>query len=81
MKVLAGISQLIDFVKRLQDRPDTVGSRQYTRVLALAGGLPIKVDAEIVGAVSISGTPGKETTAGSLHGKRGLARPTKGTGK
>ena len=38
------------FVKRLEDRPDTVGSRQYTRVLALAGGLPIKVGDEIVGA-------------------------------
>jgi uncharacterized protein GlcG (DUF336 family) len=49
-----------DFVKRLQDRPDTVGSRQYTRVLALAGGLPIKVGAEIVGAVGVSGTPGKD---------------------
>ncbi|MFZ0672312.1 MAG: heme-binding protein, partial [Pseudolabrys sp.] len=31
-----------DFVKRLTERPETVGSRQYTRVLALAGGLPIK---------------------------------------
>src|ERR1035437_8053566 len=31
-----------DFVKRLADRPDTVGSRQYTRVLALAGGAPIQ---------------------------------------
>jgi uncharacterized protein GlcG (DUF336 family) len=49
-----------DFVKRLQDRPDTVGSRQYTRVLALADGLPIKVDTEIVGAVGVSGTPGKD---------------------
>jgi uncharacterized protein GlcG (DUF336 family) len=49
-----------DFVKRLQDRPDTVGSRQYTRVLALAGGLPIKVGDEIVGAVGVSGTPGKD---------------------
>ena len=49
-----------DFVKRLQDRPDTVGSRQYTRVLALAGGLPIKVGTEIVGAVGVSGTPGKD---------------------
>jgi uncharacterized protein GlcG (DUF336 family) len=27
-----------DFVKRLQDRPDTVGSRHYTRILALGGG-------------------------------------------
>ncbi len=48
------------FVKRLQDRPDTVGSRQYRRVLALAGGLPIKVGNEIVGAVGVSGTPGKD---------------------
>ena len=46
--------------ERLQDRPDTVGSRQYTRVLALAGGLPIKVGVEIVGAVGVSGTPGKD---------------------
>jgi uncharacterized protein GlcG (DUF336 family) len=49
-----------DFVKRLQDRPDTVGSRFYTRILALAGGLPIKVGDEIVGAVGVSGTPGKD---------------------
>ena len=49
-----------DFVKRLQDRPETVGSRHYTRVLALGGGLPIKVGDEIVGAVGVSGTPGKD---------------------
>jgi uncharacterized protein GlcG (DUF336 family) len=49
-----------DFVKRLQDRPDTVGSRHYSRVLALAGGLPIKVGDEVVGAVGVSGTPGKD---------------------
>ena len=49
-----------DFVKRLQDRPDTVGSRHYMRVLALAGGLPIKVGDEIIGAVGVSGTPGKD---------------------
>ena len=49
-----------DFVKRLQDRPDTVGSRHYSHILALAGGLPIKVGNEIVGAVGVSGTPGKD---------------------
>jgi len=49
-----------DFVKRLVDRPDTVGSRQYTRVLALAGGLPIKVGNEVIGAVGVSGSPGKD---------------------
>jgi uncharacterized protein GlcG (DUF336 family) len=51
-----------DFVKRLQDRPDTVGSRHYSRILALAGGLPIKVGDEIVGAVGVSGTTGKDDT-------------------
>lgn len=49
-----------DFVKRLSERPDTVGSRQYTRVLALGGGLPIKSGNEVVGAVGISGSPGKD---------------------
>ena len=49
-----------DFVKRLADRPDTVGSRQYTRVLALGGGLPIKVGNEVIGAVGVSGSPGKD---------------------
>jgi uncharacterized protein GlcG (DUF336 family) len=49
-----------DFVKRLLDNPAAVGSRQYTRVLALAGGLPIKVGNEVVGAVGVSGSPGKD---------------------
>lgn len=49
-----------DFVKRLSDRPDTAGSRQYTRVLALGGGLPIKTGNEVVGAVGVSGSPGKD---------------------
>jgi len=49
-----------DFVTRLSDRPDTVGSRQYTRVLALGGGLPVKAGNEVVGAVGVSGSPGKD---------------------
>jgi uncharacterized protein GlcG (DUF336 family) len=49
-----------DFVKRLAERPESVGSRQYTRVLALGGGLPIKAGNEIVGAVGVSGSPGKD---------------------
>ena len=48
------------FAKRLVDRPDTVGSLQYSRVLALAGGLPIKSGNEVVGAVGVSGSPGKD---------------------
>jgi uncharacterized protein GlcG (DUF336 family) len=48
------------FAQRLQDRPETVGSRHYSRVLAIAGGLPIKAGDDIVGAVGVSGTPGKD---------------------
>jgi len=49
-----------DFVKRMLDDPAAVGSRQYTRVLALGGGLPIKVGDDVVGAVGVSGSPGKD---------------------
>ena len=50
-----------DFVKRLNERPETAfGSRQYTRVIALSGGLPIKVGNEVIGAVGVSGSPGKD---------------------
>ena len=48
------------FQKRMQEDPASVGSRQYTRVLALGGGLPIKAGTEIVGAVGVSGSPGKD---------------------
>ena len=50
-----------DFVKRLTERPETAfGSRQYTRAIALGGGLPIKVGNEVIGAVGVSGSPGKD---------------------
>jgi uncharacterized protein GlcG (DUF336 family) len=42
------------------DNPGSVGSRQYARVLALGGGLPIKAGNEVVGAVGVSGSPGKD---------------------
>src|ERR1700736_3666177 len=48
------------FAQRLIDDPASVGSRQYTRVLALSGGLPIKVGDKVVGAVGVSGSPGKD---------------------
>ena len=49
-----------DFVKAIDREAGDVGSRQYTRVLALAGGLPIKAGSEVVGAVGVSGSPGKD---------------------
>lgn len=48
------------FVQRMKDRPETAGSIQYSRVLALSGGLPIKAGNEVIGAVGVSGTPGKD---------------------
>lgn len=49
-----------NFQKRMLDDPAAVGSRSYTRVLALAGGLPIKVGKDVIGAVGVSGSPGKD---------------------
>jgi uncharacterized protein GlcG (DUF336 family) len=40
--------------------PASTGSKEYTRVLALGGGLPIKVGDDVVGAVGVSGSPGKD---------------------
>ncbi len=37
-----------------------LAAMQYTRVLALGGGLPIKAGNEVVGAVGVSGSPGKD---------------------
>lgn len=49
-----------DFVKRMLNDPASVGSKEYSRVLAISGGLPIKVSDEIVGAVGVSGSPGRD---------------------
>jgi uncharacterized protein GlcG (DUF336 family) len=49
-----------NFVKRMLDDPAAAGSKEYTRVLALPGGLPIKVGDDVVGAVGVSGSPGKD---------------------
>ena len=49
-----------DFLKRMTNDPSARASEQYTRVLALPGGLPIKAGDEVVGAVGVSGSPGKD---------------------
>ena len=49
-----------DFVKRVTNDPAVGGLTRYTRVLALDGGLPIKVGDDVVGAVGVSGSPGKD---------------------
>src|SRR5450759_5083853 len=49
-----------DFVKRMLNDPAATGSKEYTRVLALGGGLPIKIGDDVIGAVGVSGSPGKD---------------------
>lgn len=53
-----------DFAKRLASDPGVAGQRDYTRVLALPGGLPIMVGDDVVGAVGVSGSPGKDDDCG-----------------
>jgi uncharacterized protein GlcG (DUF336 family) len=49
-----------NFAKRVQSDPAYAPATQYTRVLALAGGLPIKTGDDVIGAVGVSGSPGKD---------------------
>ena len=49
-----------NFAKRVATDASYAPAMQYTRVLALAGGLPIKVGTEVIGAVGISGSPGQD---------------------
>ena len=53
-----------NFAKRVQTEPSYAPAMQYTRVLALAGGLPIKAGIEVIGAVGVSGSPGKDDVCG-----------------
>jgi uncharacterized protein GlcG (DUF336 family) len=53
-----------DFLKRMQRDPAAHASESYSRVLALAGGLPIKVGDDVIGAVGVSGSPGKDDDCG-----------------
>jgi uncharacterized protein GlcG (DUF336 family) len=48
------------FLKRMTTDPAAHASETYGRVLALPGGLPIKVGDDVVGAVGVSGSPGKD---------------------
>ena len=47
-------------VKRILDEPAVAGFKQYTRVIALSGGLPVKVGEDVIGAIGVSGSPGKD---------------------
>jgi uncharacterized protein GlcG (DUF336 family) len=53
-----------DFLKRMKNNPDAHASETYSHVLAIAGGLPIKVGNDVIGAVGVSGSPGKDDDCG-----------------
>jgi uncharacterized protein GlcG (DUF336 family) len=48
------------FLERVRKDPAAHASESYARVLALPGGLPIKLGEDVVGAVGVSGSPGKD---------------------
>jgi uncharacterized protein GlcG (DUF336 family) len=49
-----------DFAARVPNEPPRAAQATLTGVIALAGGLPIKVGDDIIGAVGVSGSPGGE---------------------
>ncbi len=49
-----------DLVKRIRGDPTIAGFTSYSRVIALEGGLPIKLGDEVIGAFGVSGSPGKD---------------------
>jgi uncharacterized protein GlcG (DUF336 family) len=53
-----------DFLKRMQRDPAAHASETYSHVLALPGGLPIKIGNDVLGAVGVSGSPGKDDDCG-----------------
>ena len=53
-----------DVLKRVQRDPAAHASETYSHVLALPGGLPIKVGNDVIGAVGVSGSPGKDDDCG-----------------
>jgi uncharacterized protein GlcG (DUF336 family) len=48
------------FLDRMKKDPNAHASETYARVLALPGGLPIKAGNDVVGAVGVSGSQGKD---------------------
>lgn len=52
------------FLERMTKDPRAHASENYARVLALPGGLPIKLGNDVVGAVGVSGSPGKDDDCG-----------------
>ena len=54
-----------DWAKRTIDNPDLAAQRQLGEVIALRGGIPIKMGDEVIGAVGVSGskTGGDESCA------------------
>jgi uncharacterized protein GlcG (DUF336 family) len=49
-----------EFRRLITENPDRSAQTNLSGVIAIPGGLPIKVGDDVVGAVGVSGTPGKD---------------------
>lgn len=64
-------STTLEFQKRTADDPTLAPQRQVADILALGGGVPIRVDKEIVGGVASSGSSQEQDDACA---KAGIAK-------
>ncbi len=53
--------------KSLTDKPENAYLKQIPNVVAVGGGVPIKVGSEVIGAVGVSGAPGGEKDEGCAN--------------
>lgn len=47
-----------EWAQNLKTRPELAGQKDLSQVITLGGGLPIKVGAETIGSIGVSGSPG-----------------------
>lgn len=50
----------LEWAKRLKERPELEGQREFPRLIPLGGGLPIRVGNDVIGSVAAAGGPTQE---------------------
>jgi uncharacterized protein GlcG (DUF336 family) len=50
----------LEWARRLKERPELEGQRDFPRLIPLGGGVPIKVGNDVIGAVGAAGGPTQE---------------------
>src|SRR5262249_61841167 len=64
-----------DFIKDMATRPVRREQTTLPNVIAIDGGLPLKVGDDVIGGVGLSGSPGIDEQCGMAGGKKGKDQP------